>query len=126
MLLGRKLPEARFLALTSSAPNAEGILDSFLSTCERVVVASRNAALDRKQADLLKHIAALCSGKPVVQVAMRGPYDANIAPLIGTVVLSYGDQPESVAAIVDVLLGEAMPTGNLPVRLTSAEPVAAL
>jgi beta-N-acetylhexosaminidase len=123
LLLGRRLPRARFLALPSWADGATGIIEGFLSGCNRILVATRNAALDHNQAALLRHITDTCSagGKPLVQVAMRGPYDAALDPRINTVLLTYGDQPDTVAALVDVLLGAAPANGRLPVTLPATE-----
>ncbi|HEX2913414.1 MAG TPA: glycoside hydrolase family 3 N-terminal domain-containing protein [Chloroflexia bacterium] len=114
-LLGRRLPEARFLALQSDAPNALETLDAFLRDCTRVVVATRSAILDPAQVALLKHAAS--QGLPVIHMALRSPYDATLEPRIGTVLLTYGDQPAGVAAAVDVLLGEASASGKLPIQL---------
>jgi beta-N-acetylhexosaminidase len=118
LLLGRRLPSARFLALPSWSEGTADKLDAFLAECGRVVVATRNATLDSRQAGLLRHIADRCEGKPVVQVAMRRPYDGTVEPRIGTVVLTYGDQPDTVGALVDVLLGAASAEGRCPVRLS--------
>jgi beta-N-acetylhexosaminidase len=114
-LLSAARPDARFLALPPQAPDAAATLAAFVDGCDRLVVATRNAALDPAQAALLRQVAA--SGKPVVQLALRSPYDATLAPAIGTVLLTYGDPPVAVAAAVDVLLGAAQPPGRLPIRL---------
>ena len=82
-----------------------------------MLIATRNATLDPRQADLLRHIADASEGKPVVQVAMRRPYDGAVEPRIGTVLLTYGDQPDTVGALVDVLLGDASAEGRCPVQL---------
>jgi beta-N-acetylhexosaminidase len=120
--LGRRFPETQFLALHDSAPNADTILDGFLAGCERVIVVTRSAVIDPPQARLLERVAA--SAMPVIQLALRSPYDANLAPPIGTVLLTYGDQSSSVAAAADVLIGDAAPAGRLPVNLDApvAEP----
>ncbi len=114
-LLGLRRPEARFLALPAHVPGAADTLDGFVRGCDQVVVATRSACLDPAQAALLRRIAT--AGKPVIQLALRSPYDAAIAPEIGTVLLTYGDQPNGVAAAVDVLLGSEPARGRLPVRL---------
>jgi beta-N-acetylhexosaminidase len=118
LLLSREAPDTRFLALDARVPGAAASLDTFLSECSRVVVATRRAHLDPAQADLLARVAAC--GKPVIQLALRGPYDADLAPRIGTVLLTYGDQPSAIVAVVDVLLGRAVAPGRLPIRLSSA------
>lgn len=119
LLLGRRLPGARFLALPSWGSNADQALDRFVSGCERVIVATRNAVLDRRQAQLLNRIADASANKPLIQLALRLPYDATLEPRIGTVLLTYGDQPDVIGGLVDVLLGDAPARGRLSVRLSS-------
>jgi beta-N-acetylhexosaminidase len=116
LLLGRHFPDARFLALYDRAPDPAVALARFLLDSEQIVVATRNAVLDPGQTTLLGQIAA--AGKPVIHVALRSPYDATLAPTIGTVLLTYGDPPPSLAAVVDVLVGAAPAAGRLPVRLS--------
>lgn len=64
--------------------------------------------------------ALVASGTPVVAVALRGPWDADAYPDVGTVLATYGIQPTSLAALVDALWGEATITGLLPVRVATA------
>jgi beta-N-acetylhexosaminidase len=117
LLLGRRFPDARFLALHGSTPDATAVLAHFLLDSAQIVVATRNAVLDPAQTALLRQIAA--AGKPTIHLALRNPYDATLAPDIGTVLLTYGDPPPSIAAAVDVLLGDAAAHGRLPIRLRS-------
>lgn len=115
ILLGQHLPRARFLALPASLPHAEEQLRTFLAGCDRVLVATRNALLEPRQAELLSFIAG--TEKLAIQVALRSPYDAAIEPRIGTVLLTYSDQPTGLTGLVDVLRGVAPARGTLPVRL---------
>jgi beta-N-acetylhexosaminidase len=117
LLLGRRIPAARFLALSTAAPDAAAVLARFLLESEQIVVATRNAVLDPAQTALLRQVAA--AGKPTIHLALRSPYDATLAPDIGTVLLTYGDPPAGIAAGVDVLLGDAPAAGRLPIRLPS-------
>jgi beta-N-acetylhexosaminidase len=117
-LLDRHLPRARYLALQSKIPHAEEQLRAFLSACDRVLVATRHACLEPRQTELLRYIAG--TGKPVIHAGLRTPYDAALEPRIGTVLLTYGDQPTSLTGLVDVLTGAAPARGKLPVRLPSA------
>jgi beta-N-acetylhexosaminidase len=114
LLLGRRFPEARFLTLSAAAPDPTAALVRFLQDVEQIVVATRSAVLDPGQTALLRQVAA--AGKPVIHLALRSPYDATLAPGIGTVLLTYGDPPPSLAAVVDVLLGEVPAAGRLPIR----------
>jgi len=64
---------------------------------------------------------ALASGgRPVVAVALRGPWDADAYPEIGTVVACYGMQAPSLAALVAGLWANDPLPGRLPVRLGQA------
>jgi beta-N-acetylhexosaminidase len=59
------------------------------------------------------------TGTPVVAVALRGPWDADAYPEIGTVLATYGIQPPSLAALAGALFGDAEISGRCPVRLAS-------
>jgi beta-N-acetylhexosaminidase len=83
-----------------------------------VLVATRHACLEPEQAELLRYIAG--TSKPTIQAALRSPYDAALEPRIGTVLLTYGDQPTGLAGLVDVLRGAAPAQGRLPVRMPAS------
>ena len=54
---------------------------------------------------------------PVIHVAARGPYDAGLLPASTAILLTYGDPAVSLRALVDILTGQAAPSGTLPVTL---------
>ena len=60
------------------------------------------------------------TGTPVVAVALRGPWDADAYPGIGTVVASFGAQAPSLAAVAAAILDGAPVTGRLPVQVRTA------
>ncbi|MFD1150566.1 glycoside hydrolase family 3 protein [Saccharothrix hoggarensis] len=63
-------------------------------------------------------VAALAAtGKPVVAVAVRDPYDAGHAEEVGTWLTTYSYAPVSVEALARVLHGEVGPRGRLPVDI---------
>jgi beta-N-acetylhexosaminidase len=117
-LLEQHLPLIRFIALQASVPHAEEQLRAFLDGCDRVLVATRHAYLEPRQAELLRYIAD--TGKPTIQAALRSPYDAALEPRIKTVLLTYGDQPTGLVGLVDVLRGVAPALGRLPVRMPAS------
>ena len=82
------------------------------------VVTTSNAWADTTQQDLVA--ALLGTGKPVVVVAVNGPYDIAYFPSAPTYLATYGYQPVSIAALVDTLLG-ANPTGRLPVTVRTPD-----
>jgi len=57
------------------------------------------------------------TGRPVVAVALRTPWDADAYSEIGTVLATYGIQPPSLAAAAAAIVGDDPITGRLPVRL---------
>jgi beta-N-acetylhexosaminidase len=63
--------------------------------------------------------ALAADGRPVVAVALRGPWDADAYPEIGTVVACFGIQPPTLAALARALTGDGPISGRLPVRLAS-------
>jgi beta-N-acetylhexosaminidase len=54
------------------------------------------------------------TGKPVVAVSLRGPYDAAIATQIPTFLAVYGDRPVHLQAAAEALFGTLTPTGQVP------------
>jgi len=54
------------------------------------------------------------TGRPVVMVSLRGPYDAVAAPEVGTVLAVYGDRPVHLQAATEALFGTLQPTGRVP------------
>jgi hypothetical protein len=65
----------------------------------------RDMALARALAD---------TGKPIVAVSLRGPYDAAAAPFIGTVLAVYGDRPVHLQAAAEALFGQLTATASAP------------
>jgi len=58
--------------------------------------------------------ALLASGKPVVAVALRGPYDAAALPELGTFLAVYGDRPVHLQAAAEALFGHLVSGGREP------------
>ncbi|MEH1100145.1 glycoside hydrolase family 3 protein [Micromonospora sp. CPCC 205561] len=64
--------------------------------------------------------ALLRTGKPVVVVAVRDPYDIAYLPGVSTYLATYSYTRASMDALVRVLHGELSPGGRLPVTIPSA------
>jgi beta-N-acetylhexosaminidase len=82
-----------------------------------VVVTTSNAWGDLGQRRLVG--ALLRTGRPVVVVALGGPYDVAYLGAVPAFVAAYGSQAASVSAVGDVLFG-ARPLGRLPVTIPVA------
>ena len=56
-------------------------------------------------------------GKPVVNAAMRNPYDIMAFPDVNANILTYGNDDISTRALAKALTGEVNPAGRLPVTI---------
>ncbi|HET6317071.1 MAG TPA: beta-N-acetylhexosaminidase, partial [Chloroflexota bacterium] len=81
-------------------------------TADVVVLGTFDLAQSVAQQTLAKAITAL--GKPVVAVALRGPYDADATTEIGTFITVYGDRPVHLQAAAEALFGALTPSGRVP------------
>jgi len=105
---------------TGTAPDAATIANavSRAQTTDLVVVATANAAGSPSQRNLVNALRG--TGKPVVLVATRNPYDIAALTDIQTYIASYSWTKPSMQALARVLLGEVNPSGKLPVRIPAA------
>jgi len=68
-----------------------------------------------------KLVAALLdTGKPVVVVAVRDPYDIAYLPGVKTYLATYSYSPVAIESAVRVIVGEVAPSGKLPVDIPVA------
>ena len=79
--------------------------------------ASREA--NAGQADLVRRLTA--TGKPVIAVAARDPYDIAAFPGVPAYLATYGYTGVSLRSLARVLFGEVAPSGTLPVTIPSAD-----
>jgi beta-N-acetylhexosaminidase len=79
---------------------------------DAVVLGTYDLAQDPAQLALAQALSA--TGKPVVAVALRGPYDAAAAPFLPTVLAAYGDRPVHLQAAAEALFGQLTPAGKAP------------
>ena len=77
-----------------------------------IVLGTFDLAQNASQQALARTLQA--TGKPVVAVALRGPFDAAAAPEIGTFLTAYGDRPVHLQAAAEVLFGRSEATGGVP------------
>ncbi len=79
------------------------------------VVTTVNAHLDEGQAKLVRYL--LLSGRRVVGIAVRNPYDLLTFPQLRTYLVTYEYTRPALVAAVRVLFGERQAQGHLPVSL---------
>ncbi|WP_253769121.1 glycoside hydrolase family 3 protein [Goodfellowiella coeruleoviolacea] len=100
---------------TGSAPTAAQISAAVDAAGQRdlVVVLTYNLAGSPAQQQLVDALVA--TGKPVVAVAVRNPYDTGYVPSAQTWLATYFYGATSTEALTKVLFGEIKPRGKLPV-----------
>jgi beta-N-acetylhexosaminidase len=97
----RRFAPSAFTGSPNAATNADIIVLGTFDLAQR----SSQQALAR---------ALVKTGKPVIGVSLRGPYDADAAPEIGTFLTVYGDRPVHLQAASEALFGRLTPTGRVP------------
>lgn len=85
------------------------------ATARAVVVGTIDGHREPAQVELVQALAA--TGRPVIAVAMRGPWDAAAYPPTVTALATYSILPASLEALATVLAGEAEAPGRLPVAV---------
>ncbi|MGW2393237.1 glycoside hydrolase family 3 protein [Streptomyces lydicamycinicus] len=123
-VLARALTELGFTATalsTGQTPTQQRIDEAVAALRERdaVVVATYNVTAASGQRKLVE--ALLATGKPVVQLAVRNPYD--IAQLTGVTaaLASYSWTDVELRAAARVIAGLRSPAGRLPVPIMRAD-----
>jgi beta-N-acetylhexosaminidase len=105
---------------TGTAPSSATIAaaESKARASDLVIVATANAADSAAQRNLVN--ALIETGKPVVLVATRNPYDIASLTRASTYIASYSWTAPAMQAVGRALVGEVNPRGRLPVRIPAA------
>ncbi|XVS61253.1 glycoside hydrolase family 3 protein [Actinosynnema sp. CA-299493] len=124
--VGRRAATANAL-VTGSNPN-QATIDRAVAgatAADLAIVATNRAWTDVGQQNLVK--ALLATGRPVVVIAVRDPYDIAYFPEARNYLATYSYTEVSVESAVRVLYGEHAPVGKLPVTIPVAgDPTTAL
>jgi beta-N-acetylhexosaminidase len=103
-------------AIRQFAPSAVGATPRnavpAAGSADVIVFGTYDLPQDPVQQSLAESLAA--TGKPIIGVSLRGPYDADAAPEIGTYLTVYGDRPVHLQSAAEALFGQLSPTGNVP------------
>jgi beta-N-acetylhexosaminidase len=102
-----------FASMSGSSSAAAADLSK---TTRLTVVCTLDAARDLGQQALVHGIVR--AGRPVIVVAVGGPYDVAALPQVGTYIAAYNSGKGSLAAACAVLTGRAKASGTLPVRIS--------
>ncbi|UIX33964.1 glycoside hydrolase family 3 protein [Streptomyces sp. GQFP] len=123
-VLAGALTELGFTATalsTGTAPSAAVIARAVAATGEvdAVVVGTYNVGATRSQRTLVAQL--LTTGRPVVCVALRNPYDVAQLPAVQAYLASYSWTDVELRAAARVIAGRVRPRGKLPVPVLDAE-----
>lgn len=123
-VLARALGELGFstTALSTGTAPAQDRIDAAVAALadhDAVVVATYNVTANSSQRTLVK--ALLDSGKPVVQLAVRNPYDIAQLSGVKAALASYSWTDVELRAAARVIAGRRKPQGRLPVPVMRAD-----
>lgn len=106
---------------TGMAPSAETIAGAVTAAggADAVVVATYNVTAAEAQRTLVRQLAA--TGRPVVAVAVRNPYDVAQLPFVRACLAAYCWTDVELRAAARVIAGVAGPRGKLPVPVRRAD-----
>ncbi|MCK6577846.1 MAG: beta-N-acetylhexosaminidase [Anaerolineae bacterium] len=83
--------------------------------CDTLIVATRGAHLDEARVDAARQI--LRASRRSVLAALRSPFDAELfMDDAGAILCTFGDAEPQLAALVEVLVGQVVPSGRLPLE----------
>ncbi|MFG3104944.1 glycoside hydrolase family 3 protein [Streptomyces sp. NPDC048182] len=106
---------------TGTAPTA-AVIDQAVAAAggvDAVVVATYNVTATSTQRTLVNRL--LVTGKPVVAVAIRNPYDVAQLPGVRAYLAAYSWTDVEVRAAARVIAGRVRPRGKLPVPVVRAD-----
>ncbi|MCF2536957.1 glycoside hydrolase family 3 protein [Streptomyces nigra] len=123
-VLAAALTELGFTATalsTGTAPSAATIARAVEAAREAdaVVVGTYNVTAGSAQKTLVEQL--LATGKPVVAVAVRNPYDVAHLPGVRAFVAAYSWTDVELRAAARVIAGRVAPRGSLPVPVQRAD-----
>ncbi|HEY2474853.1 MAG TPA: beta-N-acetylhexosaminidase [Candidatus Cybelea sp.] len=103
------------LSLDPTAAELENVRDALERNGRRPILLARRADLHPAQADAIRTIVARYPDALVV--SLLEPYDLPLFGKARHLLAAYGDDAAAIGGLADVLFGNSMPTGMLPVEL---------
>jgi beta-N-acetylhexosaminidase len=97
--------------------DVDRILSSLAQSRRRAILLARRAHLHPSQGDAITTI--LQRYPDAVVVSLMEPFDLPLFGAAHHLLATYGDDSASIGGLADVLFGSSMPTGRLPVSLSS-------
>ncbi|MEV0091680.1 glycoside hydrolase family 3 protein [Streptomyces sp. NPDC050738] len=123
-VLGRAFTELGFTAtvLSTGTLPTQAQTDAAVAAAhgkDAVVIGTYNAGAGGAQSTLVAALVA--SGVPVVQIAIRNPYDIAALPTVGAALATYSWTDVELRAAARVIAGVVEPRGKLPVPVPRAD-----
>ncbi|MER6529893.1 glycoside hydrolase family 3 protein [Streptomyces sp. NPDC001508] len=123
-VLAAALTELGFTATalsTGTAPSAATIAEAVTAArdADAVIVGTYNVSAAGSQKSLVEQLIA--TGKPVVAVAVRNPYDVAHLPSVAGCLATYSWTDVELRAAARVIAGRVAPRGRLPVPVQRAD-----
>lgn len=123
-VLATALTELGFTATalsTGTAPSPEAITRAVTAAADAdaVVVGTYNVSAANSQRTLVERL--LTTGKPVVAVAVRNPYDVAQLPSVKACLATYSWTDVELRAAARAIAGRVAPRGRLPVPVQRAD-----
>ncbi|MFF5155632.1 glycoside hydrolase family 3 protein [Streptomyces sp. NPDC000348] len=106
---------------TGTAPSAATVAKAVTAArdADAVVVGTYNVGATSSQKTLVEQL--LATGRPVVAVALRNPYDVAHLPGVPACLATYSWTDVELRAAARVIAGKAAPRGTLPVPVQRAD-----
>jgi beta-N-acetylhexosaminidase len=115
-IMGQYHTNVKTLSIVSGAvENACGNLLQTTSESDIFIIATVNAHLDERQAEIVRYLVS--SGRRIIVIAVRNPYDLQAFPQLRTYLVTYEYTRPALVAAVRVLFGERQALGHLPVGI---------
>ncbi|MFB7494052.1 glycoside hydrolase family 3 protein [Streptomyces sp. NPDC056161] len=123
-VLAAALTELGFTATalsTGTDPSADAVAKAVAAArdADAVVVATYNVSATSTQKSLVEQL--LATGRPVVAVAVRNPYDIAHLPSVRACLATYSWTDVELRAAARVIAGRVAPRGRLPVPVQRAD-----
>ena len=131
---GRSLARQRDGRVLHASYTANGVRpmhENLINRANAVIVITADANRNLFQHGFTKHVAMICKlsqvagkpEKPIVVVSVSSPYDFAMDSALGTYICTYDHTETALQALVNVLVGDLVPSGELPGSLRQNQKV---